>query len=76
MLFTSFPLNDIIDSQLTSGVLKNYNYDYLNAYIGKDSRTGGICLKGSIYEIRIYNKALTEEEIKHNYDVDKIRFEL
>ena len=68
--------NGIYFNSYINSEFKNYNYDYLNAYIGKDSRTGGICLKGSIYEIRIYNKALTEEEIKHNYDVDKIRFEL
>lgn len=31
-------------------------------------------MKGKIYSIRIYNRALTEEEIKHNYIVDKARY--
>ena len=31
---------------------------------------------GEICSIRIYNRALTEEEIKHNYEIDKIRFGL
>lgn len=31
-------------------------------------------LNGNIYSFRVYNRALTEEEIKQNYRVDKIRF--
>ena len=31
-------------------------------------------MKGKIYSIRIYNRALTEDEIKNNYIVDKARF--
>lgn len=30
--------------------------------------------KGTIYSVRIYNRALTEEEIKENYEIDKIRY--
>ena len=33
----------------------------------------GIYLEGEIYAIRIYNRALTEAEISHNYEVDKLR---
>lgn len=33
-------------------------------------------LKGIIYSIRIYNRALTEEEIKENYEVDKAKYNL
>lgn len=33
-------------------------------------------LKGTIYSIRVYNRALTEEEIKQNYEVDKIKYNL
>lgn len=29
---------------------------------------------GSIYAIRMYNRALTDEEIDHNYQIDKARF--
>lgn len=31
---------------------------------------------GSIQAIRIYNRALTDEEIQHNYEIDKIRFRI
>lgn len=33
-------------------------------------------LKGKVYSVRIYNKALSEEEVKQNYTVDKVRFGL
>ena len=68
--------NGIYFNSYINSEFKNYNYDYLNAYIGRDSRTGGICLKGSVYATRMYNKSLTEEEIKHNYEIDKLRFGL
>lgn len=32
--------------------------------------------KGNIYSVRIYNRALTKEEISHNYNYDKQRFNL
>ena len=32
--------------------------------------------KANIYAIRMYNRALSEEEIKYNYNIDKIRFGL
>ena len=31
-------------------------------------------MKGKIYSIRIYNRALTKNEINHNYEMDKKRF--
>ena len=31
-------------------------------------------LKGKIYSIRVYNRALTQDEINHNYEIDKKRF--
>ena len=34
----------------------------------------GYRVKGKIYAVRVYNRALTEEEIQHNYKVDKLRF--
>ena len=34
----------------------------------------GEYFKGKIYLVRIYNRALTEEEIKINYEIDKYRF--
>ena len=43
-------------------------------YIGSDSRTTSMCLNGEICAIRIYNRALTADEIAANYAVDKVRF--
>ena len=31
-------------------------------------------LKGYIYSVRVYNRALTDEEVAHNYAIDKARF--
>ena len=36
----------------------------------------GNWLKGNIYSVRIYNKALTEDEVKTNYNIDKTRFNI
>ena len=36
--------------------------------------SSGFRLKGKIYSIRLYNRALTQDEINHNYMVDKVRF--
>ena len=36
--------------------------------------SSGFKLKGKIYSIRVYNRALTQEEINHNYQMDKKRF--
>ena len=44
--------------------------------IGKYANTNSYRFAGEICAIRIYNRALTEEEIKHNYEIDKIRFGL
>ena len=35
----------------------------------------GSFLKGKIYSIRIYNRALNNEEIQNNYKIDRARFE-
>ena len=40
-------------------------------YIGKAS---SYYFQGKIYSIRVYNKALTEEEMLHNYNYDKEKF--
>ena len=44
--------------------------------IGKYASTNSWRFAGEICAIRIYNRALTEEEIKHNYNIDKERFNL
>ena len=43
------------------------------SYIGNRS-TNVTPLNGEIYSIRVYNRILTQEEINHNYMVDKARY--
>lgn len=50
------------------------NYNSTNLLIGKYNDT--TLTKGNIYAIRMYNRALTQDEIKSNYEIDKIRFGL
>lgn len=47
------------------------HYIQIGKYIGKSNM-----FAGEICAIRMYNKSLTEEEIKHNYEIDKQRFGL
>lgn len=39
-----------------------------------DTSFGGEFLNGEILSVRIYNRALLDEEVKQNYRIDKIRF--
>ena len=59
---------------ITNSLFTSYNYDYINAYIGRDNRTGTTNFKGIINSVRIYTKQLTQEEIDNNYKRDKERF--
>ncbi len=34
----------------------------------------GEYFNGKIYSFRLYNRVLTDEEVKHNYEIDKVRF--
>ena len=38
--------------------------------------SGGTPVDGRVHAIRLYNRAITTDEIAHNYTVDKIRFNL
>jgi len=40
------------------------------------SNAGGSYLDGKIYSVRIYNRCLTDNEIKQNYNKDKSRFNI
>lgn len=59
----------------TSSQITNYNYDWVDVMLGRDTRTGSTALNGKIYAVRVYNKALNQAEIKHNYELDKERYE-
>lgn len=50
---------------------KTRNSDYLNVYIGRDSRTGTTALKGTIEKVIIYTDTLSEEEIENNITAEK-----
>ena len=54
-----------------------YETDYVSyASIGAQVWNDNVdaTFKGKIYCIRVYNRPLTDEEVKHNYEVDKARF--
>ena len=57
----------------------NYTFDARTPnpaiYIGGQSTSTNL-FNGEIYSIRVYNKALTEEELLHNYYYDKEKFNL
>lgn len=43
---------------------------------GKTNGGFGYPFKGRVYNARVYNRALTAEEVAYNYSIDKIRFNL
>ena len=55
--------------------MDNFTFNSYPMYIGSRSGTKAFC-KMNLASVRIYNRALTEEEIKHNYEIDKLRFGL
>ena len=64
------------DEQLVkTNNLNCWNHSGEVSYIGNSS-TNGAPLNGEIYSIRVYNRILTEREIKNNYEVDKIRYNI
>ena len=63
--------NVIATSAETSYITRLF-LDNIKLYIG--NYNGGAYIKQKVYSMRIYNRALTEDEIEQNYKVDKIRF--
>lgn len=59
---------------ISDSLLKSYNYDFIDAYLGRDYRSGSTAFKGIMYTVRIYEKELTLSEIVHNYDKDVQRY--
>jgi hypothetical protein len=58
----------------SSTQIGSYSYDWDNAWIGRDYRTGDTVLKGTIYAVRMYDKILSDDELQNNYEVDSERF--
>ena len=61
-----------INSELK--VQKNISNDTIIDNVILGNAMGNEYLNGNIYSIRVYNRGLSEEEIKQNYEVDKKRF--
>lgn len=55
------------------GFPRNNTVMAIGANPNGNNATGGY-LKGKVYCARIYNRALTDEEVRKNYEIDKIRF--
>lgn len=66
---TKLYLNSMYDSEMEQIPLA---YTNKATTIGKYENIA--YTKGKIYSIRMYNRTLTQEEINHNYEIDKHRF--
>ena len=68
--------NGIQYIQNVKGVIKKPGLGTLMSIGGEPSGNKAVewFFSGKIYSVRIYNRALTDEEIKHNCEVDKNRF--
>ena len=53
--------------------MDNFTFNSYPMYIGARAGNSYFC-KMNFASVRIYNRVLTEEEIKHNYEIDKARF--
>lgn len=66
------------DAAFSTGATSWYNTDGGNvfAFGGASSTSANYALACKIYSFRLYSRALTADEIAHNYAVDKERFNL
>ena len=67
-----------IDGKLdqSGDVSNDLNYPDLNFCIGMWSSTNTQFFKGNIYSMKVYNKALSEQEIVQNFNIDNARFKI
>ncbi len=66
-------INDFLGGTVNESTL---GVNKQNFSIGSTHTSGGENMWGDFYCVRIYNRALTAEEIAHNYAIDKERFGL
>lgn len=64
-----------------NGSTSSWNNQYTNSVIGKYARSDSTydtsyVANGTIYQIRIYNRQLTSEEIMHNADIDIAKYNI
>lgn len=62
-----------IKEKIIDSLVKRDKYSIGNAY---PWRTSYDRFEGNIYSIRLYNRKLSEDELKNNYEVDKLRFNM
>lgn len=62
--------------KLTTKVSNNWNPNTTKPSIGGRSNGTAYYYTGKVYSIRIYNRKLTEKEMRHNQKVDNKRFKL
>ena len=78
LFFENRKMRTVINGQIINNntALKDLDISPLNISIGKASYYQSPHLKSSIKNVRIYNRALTDEEIQHNYQLEKERWGL
>ena len=62
-------------NQLASSTNNNLRFTASTMYIGGDARPE-MRFSGNIYAIRLYDRALSVDEIRYNYNIDKKRFNI
>jgi hypothetical protein len=60
-------INGVLDSVVPG--IPTPNEDFVDLYIGRDSKSSGLYFNGLLDDIRIYNRALSEDEISSLYDL-------
>jgi len=63
---------DLKDSEALTGTPQNFS---TTTSFGDDKSTTYRMIQGNIYSIKIYNRALTPQEIQQNYNATKSRFQ-
>ena len=62
------------DENLNQSYYERSKIENMNIEIGRWYRSSTYSIKEKIYSFRIYNRVLTDEEVVHNYEIDKVRF--
>ena len=59
-----------------SNTLNRLNISNISFTIGRWHNSNGYYSNQNVYAMRVYNRALTEDEIRQNYEIDKVRFNI
>lgn len=62
------------DENVNQSYYERSKIENMRIEIGRWYRSSTYSIKEKIYSFRIYNRALTDEEVLHNYEIDKVRF--